>query len=119
MPVPPSVCDRLADDSQEHLARRRVRLDFRIELELEIDADATGDFTGLLRKRDVQRLVQRLGQSGNGSPRLVERTLGGGSQVVDLAPVLDEVRGERGQTLGLRDDEGELLCEPVVEIAGD
>jgi hypothetical protein len=67
MPVTARVRDRLSHDAEKSLARGGIDLDRRVELEVELDADPTRDLAGLLGQRQVQRLVDRLGEGSDGA----------------------------------------------------
>src|SRR5918996_60525 len=110
--VPGGIQNGLARDANELLTGHRVDTYIWLQVEDQLLPEAISDFFHCLRERNVKRLVEGLGERGDGAPRIGERSLGG---VGDRTTAAVRVFGAPGAS----QDEGELLRDAVVEVPSD
>jgi hypothetical protein len=85
------------------------------QVEAYVRARSGRDVLGRVRQRDVERVVDVAAERGDRGPRFVQRALGRRGDVRERTLFA----GLRDERACLADDEGELLRQPVVEIACD
>ena len=103
------VRHRLAQDPQQGLPYLGRSLETGPDRDGDVDAGARADALRCVRDRPLERLVGRARQRQDRGAGLLERALGRLGEVLGA--------GMAGEPAALRRDVGELLREPVVELA--